>query len=127
MLQHVLAVARAVLEPAYELHQLMMQPVYAYLEYSLLACLAYLSIYLAARLLNHLFYAGRMYASVGYEALQRNSRDLTANRIKAGKYYGLRRIVDYEVDTRRSFQRAYVASLSADYATLHFVIRQRHD
>jgi hypothetical protein len=41
----------------------------------------------------------RMDASVGNELLERESRDLAADRIEAGDDHGVRRVVDDDVDT----------------------------
>ena len=125
MLQHVLAVAGAVFKSAQQLNKLVMQPVYAAFEYGLLARFAYLHVHFLARLFNHFLYAAGMYAPVHYQLFKRNPCNLPPYGVKARKYNGLRSIVDYQINARGGFKRAYVPALAPYYAALHFVIGQR--
>ena len=65
-----------------------------------------------------------MNTAVGNELLQSDARDLAANRIKRGNDNCLGRIVDDQIDTGRSFQRADIAAFTADDAALHVLIGQ---
>ena len=127
MLEHVLTVACAVLEPSEQLDKLGRQPVNAGLECRLLARLLDRRVNLALRLLDHLLDARRMDASVGDQLLKRNARDLAAYRIESGKRDRLGRVVDYQIDSRESFYRADVSSLASDDASLHVLARERND
>ena len=67
-----------------------------------------------------------MDAAVGHELLEREPRDLAADRVEAGDDDGVRRVVDDDVDAGGELERADVAPLAADDAPLHLVVRQRH-
>ena len=127
VLEHVLAVARAVSHAAQELDQFVVDAVHVGLKDRLLAGLADLVVHLAAGLLDHFLDAGRMDAAVGNELLQRDARDLAANRVERGDDDRLRRVVDDQVDAGRGFQRADVAALAADDAALHVLVGQGDD
>ena len=127
MVEHILPVARTESQPSEELYHLRRQPVDTDLVGSSLARLLDHRVDLAASLLYRLLDARRMDAPVGDQLFQRDSRNLAANRVKRGDDHGLRRIVDDQIHARRGFQRADVAALAADYATLHVVVRQCHD
>ena len=68
-----------------------------------------------------------MDAAVGNELLQRQTRHLAADGVKAGDGDRLGRVVDDEVAARERLDGADVAALAADDAALHLVVRQRHD
>src|SRR5687767_10892150 len=65
-----------------------------------------------------------MDASVGHELLERETRDLAADRLVTRDHDGIRRVVDDHVDTRRELERAYVSAFATDDAPLHLVVRQ---
>ena len=98
MLQHVLTIAGAELQPAQQLHQLMVDAMHVRFKDGLLARLADLVVHLALGLIDHFLDARRMNAAVGDELFQRNSRNLTADGVKRGHDNGFRRIVDDEID-----------------------------
>ena len=125
--QHVLTVAGAVLHSAEVADELVMQTVYADLKHCGFARLADRLIDFLARLLDHLFDARGMDASVHDQLFKADARDLSAHRVERGQDDRLRRVVDDQIDAGRRFERADVASLAADDAALHFVIGQRHD
>ena len=127
VLEHVLAVARAIAHAAEQLDQLVVDAVHVRFKDGLLAGLANLIVYLALSLFDHFLDARRMDAPVGDQLFQRDSRNLAANRVKRGDDHGLRRIVDDQIHARRGFQCADVAALAADDAALHVLVRQRHD
>ena len=104
-----------------------MQAVDTDFEDSGLARLANRGVDFLTRFFDHLLDASGMNAPVQNQLLQRNSRHLAADRIKAREDDCFRRVVDDEVNARRRFQRADVASLAADDAALHVVVRQRHN
>ena len=66
-----------------------------------------------------------MDAAVGDQLFKRNARDLAAHRIECGNDNRLRRIVDDQIDARRDFERADIASFATDDTALHIVVRQR--
>ncbi len=127
VLQDVLAIACAVAHASEQLDELGMQAVYAGFQYGALALLPDGLLDLAAALFHHFLDAGGVDAAVDDELFKRQACDLAANRIKARQRDGFRRVVDNQIDAGHRFQRADVASLAADDAALHFVIRQRND
>ena len=66
-----------------------------------------------------------MDASVRHELLERQPRDLAADRIEAGHDDGVGRVVDDDVDAGGELERADVSAFAADDAALHLVVRQR--
>ena len=100
VLQHVLAVAGAVMQAAQQLHQLGMQAADAGLQARRARPRRLMmAVHLAAGLLHHLLDVGGMDAAVGDELFQRQPRDLAADRLEAGDGDGFGRIVDDEIDT----------------------------
>ena len=127
MIEHVLAVARAVAQAAEQSDELRMESVDTRLECRLFASFLDALVDFALRLLDHLLDARRMDAAILDELLECDARDLTAHRVEARQDDGLRRVVDDEVDARQRLERADVAALAADDAALHLVVRQRDD
>ena len=125
--QHVLSVARTIAHPPQQTYQLGMNTVHARLERRLLPRFLDALINLAACLLDHLFDACRMNASILNQLFERDPRHLTAYGIKARKNDRLGRIVDDEVDARQRLQGADVAPLAPDDAALHLIVRQSND
>src|SRR5207237_10523863 len=111
--EHLLSVRRAVAETAEQLEDLRMDVGDAERERRGFAFLEQLLIELLPHFLDELFNAGRMNASVLHEALERNARDLAADRIEAGEDDGFRRVVDDEVDAGGQLERAAVATFAA--------------
>ena len=83
VVEHVLAVARAVLHPAQELDDLRVQTVDVRLEGRALALRLYRGVDLALGLGDHLLDARRVDAAVLNELLKRNPRDLTPHGVEA--------------------------------------------
>src|SRR5690606_26013302 len=83
VLQDVLAVAGAELQPSQELDQLRMQAVYPCLEGGLLALFPDDVFHFFLGLFHHLFDASRVDAAVGHQLLQGDPGDLPADGIKA--------------------------------------------
>src|ERR1035437_9468352 len=69
---------------------------------------------LAAALADHLLDAGRVDPAVGEEALQRDPRHLSPDRVEPAEDDRFRGVVDDDVDARRRLERADVAALAAD-------------
>ena len=125
--QHVLAVARAELQPAEQLHQLGVHRVHVRLEQRLLALLHHVVVDLGLGLVVGLLDARRVDAAVLDELLERQLRDLAPHRVERGQHDRRGRLVDDEVDARDVLERADVAALAADDAALHVVGGQRHE
>ena len=119
--EHVLAVARAVLQAAEDLDQLRVQAADVGLEGRLLAGLDDVGLELGLGLVVGLLDPGRVDAAVLQELLERHARDLAADAVEAGEDHGVRRVVDDEVDAGEVLERADVAALAADDAALHVV------
>jgi hypothetical protein len=126
MFEHILPVAGAVAQFAQRAHQLMMESVNAHFEYGALPRLSDLGLDFLAGFGDHLFDAGRMDPAVHDEFFQRDAGDLPADGIESRQDDSLGCVVDDEVDTGRSLQRADIASLATDDAPLHVVGGQRH-
>ncbi len=97
---------------------------HAHLEYSTLPRLADLRIDILLGLCHHFLNAGRMDASIGNQALQRDAGNLPADGVKAGEYNRLRRIIDNKINAGRRFKRFNIAPLAANNTPLHLVIGQ---
>ena len=127
VVQDVLAVAGAELQPAHQLEHVGMQVVQPQLERRRLAVLADGVVHLAADFLDDLLDARRMDAAVGDQPLDRPPRDLAPEGIEAREDDRAGRVVDDQVDAGRELERADVAALAADDAALHVVARQIDD
>ena len=68
-----------------------------------------------------------MNTSVNNQLFKSKSCNFAAYRVKSRQYNRLRSIVNYKVDTRKSFYRANISSFASDNAPLHLIIRQRHN
>ena len=124
--EHVLAVARAVLQAPEHLEQLGVQPGHLGVEAGLLAGAHDLLLDLLLGLPVALLDARRVDAPVGDQPLQRQARDLAAHAVEAREQHGPGRVVDDHVDAGEVLERADVAALAADDAALHLVRGQRH-
>ena len=127
VLQLVLAVRRAELEPTDDLDDLGVQAGHAGLVGRRLAFLLDLLLDLLLGLGDDLLDARRMDAPVLDELGQRQARDLAAHRIEARQGHRVGRVVDDQVDTGCRFERADVAALAADDAALHLLVGDGHD
>ena len=68
-----------------------------------------------------------MNPTVLQQLLKRPAGDFTPHRIEAGDGNDLRRVIDDQVDAGLLFERANIATFTADNAALHVVGRQWHD
>ena len=98
VLEDVLSVAVAVLQPAQELDQLRVHAAHTGLEYSFLSLLADVFLHLLSGLLHHFLYASGMDPTIRYELGDGLPRHLPPDGVKAGDGNGLRGVVDYEID-----------------------------
>ena len=121
VLEDVLAVARAVVEPAEELDELLVELAAVRLEDGLLAGLQDVLVDLRLRLVVHLLDPRRLDAAVLDELERGHLRDLAADRVEGREHDRLRRVVDDHVDAGQVLERADVASLAADDPALHVV------
>ena len=121
VLEHVLAVARAELEPAEQLDDLGRQTRDAGLVGGRLAGLAHDDVDLGARLGDDLLDAAGVDAAVGDELRDGDPGDLAPDRVEAAKDHGLGRVVDDQVDAGGLLEGADVAALAADDPALHLV------
>ena len=126
VVEHVLAIAGAVVLAAQQLDQFRVQAVDVGLEHGALALGADGGVHLPLGLLHHLLDAGGVDAAVQDELFQGQPGDLPAHRVKAGHGDGLGGVVDDEVHAGHGLQRADVAALPADDAALHLVVGQGH-
>ena len=126
MFEHVLSVARTEFHAAEKLDFFGMKIEHARFEHGVLARFLNLYVYLLRRFCNDILYSARVNAAVGYKFFQRYAGNFPADRIEGGQHDGIRRIVDNKIHAGSLFERFDVASFTADYAALHFVIRQRY-
>ena len=127
VLEDVLPVARAELESAEDLDQLLVELAAVRLEHRLLAGLAHEVVDLRLRLVVRLLDPRRVDSPVLEQLLQRQLRDLAAHAVEGREDDGLRRVVDDEVDAGQVLERADVATFAADDPALHVVGRQLDD
>jgi hypothetical protein len=125
--EHVLAVAGAVLEPAEDLDDLLVEVAAVGLEDGLLPGLHDEVVELGLRLVVHLLDPSRLDPAVLDQLLQRQPRDLAAETVERREDDRLRRVVDDEVDARQVLERPDVPALAADDPALHVVRGQVHD
>ena len=124
VLEDVLPVARAVVEPAEDLHELLVELAAVRLEHGLLADLANVVVDLRLRLVVHLLDPSGMDAAVLDQLQKRQLGDLAADPVERGEHDRLRSVVDDEVDAGEVLERADVAALTADDSAFHVVGRQ---
>ena len=120
-LEHVLAVAGAVLEAPQQLDDLGRQAGHAGLVGGLLAGLLHDQVDLGARLGDDLLDPSGVDAPVLDELREGQAGDLAAHRVEAADDHRLGRVVDDQVDARGLLEGADVAPLAADDAALHLV------
>ena len=121
VLEHVLTVAGAVLEPSQELDQLGMQVVDAQLEGSGLAFALDDGVDLLLGLLDHLFDAGGMDPAVDDELFKGDPCDLSSDGVEAREDDRLGGIVYDQVYAGSGLDGPDIAALAADDAALHLV------
>ena len=126
VVQHVLAVAGAVLHAAQIPDELMVQPMDAHLQHGGFAGLTDLVADLLLGLLHHLLDAGGVDAAVHDQLLEGDPGDLPADRVEGGEDHGLGRVVDDQVHAGGGLEGPDVPALAADDPALHLVVGQRH-
>ena len=124
VLEDVLAVARAVAEPAEDLHELLVDLAAVRLVDRLLACLPDVLVELGLREVVHLLDPRRMDAPVLDQLEEGHPRDLAPDAVERREHDGVRRVVDDEVDAGQVLERADVPALAADDPALHVVGRK---
>src|ERR1044071_2203181 len=127
MHEHVLSVRRAIAQTPEKLENLGIDVGEAEGECGGFAFLEQLLVKFLTNLLDQLFDARRMDAAVLHQAFEGDARDLAANRIEARENDGFGSVVDDEIDAGRELERADVASLASDDASLHVLARQVDD
>src|SRR5215211_1187150 len=121
MVEHVLAIARAVSEPAEQLRELGVKRADVRFEHRLLAHLDDVLVDLGLGLVIGLLDPGRVDATVLQQPLEGEPSDLAAYPVEAGEQHRARGVVDDEVDAGEGLERADVAALAADDAALQLV------
>src|SRR5450830_775125 len=124
VVEHVLAVAGAVLEAPEDSDEFGRHAVHVRVEAGLFPRFLHGGLDLGLRLKVHLLDARRVDTPVGDELGEREARGLAAHAVEARQHHGLGRVVDDEVDARGVLEGADVAPLAADDAALHVVGRQ---
>ena len=123
VVEHVLAVARAVLEPPQQAQDLHREARDAGVVGCRLARLADHELDLGAGLGDDFLDAARVDPAVGHQLREGDAGHLPADRVEAGEDDGLGRVVDDQVDARRLLEGPDVAALAADDPALHLVRR----
>ncbi len=119
--KHVLAVARAEVEPAEQIHHLVVQPANLRFLHGFLAIPPNLHVDLFLRFGDELFDARGMNAAVGDELVERFAGNFAAHGVECADDHHAGRIVDDHVHARGFLEGADVSPLAADDAALHFV------
>ena len=127
VLEHVLAVARAIAQAAEDLDELFVEVSAVRLEDGLLAGLVDVVLDLRLRLVVHLLDPRRMDAPVLDQLDEGQLRGLAPDSVERRQDDGLRRVVDDEVDAGQMLEGADVPALPADDASLHVVGRKLHE
>ena len=125
MLQHVLTVARPVLESAEELDHLGVDVRDPDLRHRVLTGPADPLVDLGEGSLVDLLDPGGVDPSVLHQLLEREARSLPPDRIEAAEDHGLGGVVDDQVHAGRRLERPDVATLAADDPPLHVLARKR--
>jgi len=107
------------------MYQLGIHPLQAQLKNSRLARLSHNLLDLLGHPAGGILNARGMNSSVRDQALERNPRDLAAQRIEPGDHDHFRGVVNQDIHAGGGLQRAYVPALATDDAPLHFLIGQR--
>ena len=125
--EHVLAVARAELQPSHQAENFRVQVVQAKLECDGPALFARFLVGFVFDLLHDLLDARGVNAAVGDEFFNRLLGHLAPVRIEARQDDRTRRVVHDEVDAGGELEGADVSALAPDDAALEIVARQVHD
>ena len=121
MLEDVLTVRGAVIEPSKDRQQFGIETRHVRLERGLFASLADLLLDLLLGGVVRLLDASRMDTTIRQQILERDARDLTTHTIESGQDDSAGRVVDDHVNARRGLERSNVATLAANDATLEVV------
>jgi len=121
VLEHVLAIARAIPQATHDLDELGMQLAAVRLEDRLLACLDDVLLELGLRLVIHLLDPGRVDATVLDQLSERDLGHLAADAVEGGENDRVRRVVDDDVDSGQALESANVTAFAADDPALHVV------
>ncbi len=122
VLQKVLAVGGTVFHAPNHADELRVQTVDAEVDGGALARLDDFFLHLAAHFGHYLLDAGRVYAAVHHQLVERQARYLAAHRVEAAQDDGLRGVVHYDFDTGGGLKGTDVASLAAYDFTLYLVV-----
>src|SRR3954463_893374 len=114
MVEDVLTIAGAELQPSHQPQYVGMQVVEAQLKGCRFSLLADRFLHLGFDFLDDFFNASGMDSAVSNQALDRLARDFTPQWIEAGQDDRSRRVVDDQLDAGRCLERANVASFAAD-------------
>ena len=126
MLEHVLAVRRAVVKTTENGQQLGIEPGDICLERSLFARLADLLFDLFLGGVVRLLDASRVDPPVSEQILERDARNFAAHSIERRKHDCAGSVVDDHIDSSGGFEGANVASLATNDSTLEIIRRQLH-
>jgi len=126
VIELILAVARAIFQPAQQFDDLWVQHLQTRFDDRLLARVFDRLLDLTTRFFDFLLNARGMDAPVLHQATDGNSRNFAAHRIERGDQDRFRRVVHHQVHAGGLLDGADVAPLPADDAPLHLVGRQRH-
>ena len=112
--ENILSKGSAVTESAERLHDLGVKIMDPSVEGCLFASLLNPLLHESLRLLIHLLDAGGVNAAICDQVLESNASRLATNWLKAGEEHRLRRIVDYERNTRDLLEGANISTLATD-------------
>ena len=70
---------------------------------------------------HHLFYTGRVYASILYQLVQCKACHLPTDRVESRKHYGIGGVVYDDLHARYSLQRADITPLAPDDLPLYLI------
>ena len=125
VLEKVLPVGRTVFHPADQADQLHAEPVDAQVDAGAFAGFQDFLFQLLLHLGDDFFDAGRMDAAVDDQLVQGQAGHFAAHRVEGGKEDGVGGVVHHEFHAGRGLQGPDVAALTADDATLDFVVFDR--
>ncbi len=121
MLEKVLAIRRTVFHTADELYQFDVDAVDAEVDAGAFADFENLILKLLLDLGHHLLDACRVDAAVDHKLMQRQTRNLPADRVEGGKENRIRSVIHDNLHTRGGLKSPDVASFAPDYAPLDFI------
>src|SRR6266567_3661450 len=106
-----------------DFEQLRLQSMHVCFHCSLLPRLAHNNINFLARLGNHVFDARRVDTPIEDQAGQSQASHFAPHGVEAGKNHCFGCVVNDQVNARGGFERADIATFTANDAPLHLVIR----